>query len=70
MTLPPIYGLDSLNNMASKTSGCDGNAGKLREINVTQDEIAKFSKALKDEGFRKLLGEYADEIRDPENRKR
>ncbi|XP_043211058.1 protein kintoun-like [Amphibalanus amphitrite] len=56
--------------MASKTSERFGAGEKLKDINITQDELTKFSKALKDEGFRKLLGEYVDEIRDPENRKR
>ena len=56
--------------MASSGSERFGAGEKLKDINITQDELAKFSKALKDEGFRKLLGEYVDEIRDPENRKR
>ena len=56
--------------MASKASQRNGAGEKLKDINITEDEVAKFSKALKDEGFRKLLGEYVDEIRDPENRKR
>ncbi|XP_037085365.1 protein kintoun-like [Pollicipes pollicipes] len=56
--------------MASEASQNHGAGKKLQDINVTGDELAKFSKALKDEGFRKLLGEYVEEIQDPENRKR
>ncbi|KAL2099289.1 hypothetical protein ACEWY4_005769 [Coilia grayii] len=43
---------------------------KLEEMNLTSDEIGRLSKAMKDETFRKLLHEYADEISNPENRKR
>ncbi|KAK7141806.1 hypothetical protein R3I94_011482 [Phoxinus phoxinus] len=43
---------------------------KLEELNLTRDEMNRFSKALKDEKFRELLQEYAAEISDPENRRR
>ncbi|KAK3587789.1 hypothetical protein CHS0354_042753 [Potamilus streckersoni] len=42
----------------------------LEDLNLTQDEITKFEKAFKDEKFRQLFIEYAEEISDPENRKR
>ncbi|XP_076834273.1 protein kintoun [Brachyhypopomus gauderio] len=43
---------------------------KLEELQLSTDEINRFSKALKDEKFRELLHEYAEEISNPENRKR
>lgn len=43
---------------------------KLSEINLTADEIDKFAKAFKDEKFREMLRDYAQEISDPENKKR
>ncbi|XP_071078867.1 protein kintoun-like [Haliotis cracherodii] len=48
-------------NMASKT--------KLEDLNVSQDELKRIGDALKDENFRKLFLEYAQEISDPENRR-
>ncbi|KAJ0008935.1 hypothetical protein NQD34_016349 [Periophthalmus magnuspinnatus] len=44
--------------------------GKLSELNLTEEEIERFTKAFKDENFRKMLRDYADEISDPENRKK
>lgn len=41
---------------------------KLKVIIYLQ-ELDKFEKALKDEEFRKLLVQYAEEISDPENKK-
>lgn len=43
---------------------------KLSELNMTVDEIDKFTKAFKDEKFREMLRDYAQEISDPENKKR
>ena len=43
---------------------------KLENLNLSSEELSRFSKALKDEEFRKLFVEYANEISDPENRKR
>ncbi|CAH1277735.1 DNAAF2 [Branchiostoma lanceolatum] len=43
---------------------------KLEDLNMTQDELTRFEKAFKSEEFRKLFAEYAEEISDPENRKR
>ena len=36
---------------------------------ISLQELDKFEKALKDEEFRKLLVQYAEEISDPENKK-
>ena len=41
---------------------------KFEELNITKDEIDRFSEAMKKEEFRKLLVEYAEEISDPKNR--
>ncbi|RNA16349.1 kintoun [Brachionus plicatilis] len=41
---------------------------KFDELNMTQDEIKRFTEAMKKEEFRKLLVEYAEEISDPKNR--
>ncbi|KAJ7373787.1 Protein kintoun [Desmophyllum pertusum] len=40
------------------------------DFKMTKEELDKFEKALKDEEFRKLLVEYAEEISDPENKKK
>ncbi|XP_061824368.1 protein kintoun [Nerophis lumbriciformis] len=42
---------------------------KLKELNMSVDEIQRLTKAFKDENFRKMLHEYAEEISDPENRR-
>ncbi|XP_023122038.1 protein kintoun-like [Amphiprion ocellaris] len=42
----------------------------LKELNMTVDEMDKFTKAFKDDKFREMLRDYAQEISDPENRKR
>uniref|UniRef100_A0A4W4EPQ1 Protein kintoun n=1 Tax=Electrophorus electricus TaxID=8005 RepID=A0A4W4EPQ1_ELEEL len=44
--------------------------GNKLELQLTTDEINRFSKALKDEKFREMLHEYAEEISNPENRKK
>uniref|UniRef100_A0A3Q0T943 Protein kintoun n=1 Tax=Amphilophus citrinellus TaxID=61819 RepID=A0A3Q0T943_AMPCI len=43
---------------------------KLKELNVTADEVKRFSEAFKDEKFRVMLRDYAREISDPENRRK
>ena len=43
---------------------------KLEDLKLTQEEISRLEKAFKDESFRKLFAEYAEEISDPENRKK
>jgi dynein assembly factor 2, axonemal len=41
---------------------------KLKDLNLTNDELQRFSDALKNDEFRKLFIEYAEELNDPENR--
>ena len=41
---------------------------KFADLNITKDELARISEAMKKEEFRKLLVEYAEEISDPKNR--
>ena len=41
---------------------------KLKDLNLTNDELQRFSDAFKNEEFRKLFIEYAEEINDPTNR--
>ncbi|KAM8833674.1 protein kintoun isoform 2-T2 [Synchiropus picturatus] len=43
---------------------------KLRELDMTSDEVDRFTQAFKDERFREMLREYAEEISDPENKKK
>ena len=43
---------------------------KLEELNITQEELQKLTEALKQDEFRKLFFEYAEEISNPENRER
>ncbi|XP_047467724.1 protein kintoun [Mugil cephalus] len=43
---------------------------KLKELNMTADEIGRLTSAFKDDKFRIMLRDYAEEISDPENRKR
>ncbi|XP_061157966.1 protein kintoun [Syngnathus typhle] len=42
---------------------------KLKELNMTGDEIKRLTKAFKDKKFREMLNDYAQEIADPENRR-
>ncbi|XP_029134466.2 protein kintoun [Labrus bergylta] len=42
---------------------------KLKELNMTVDEIDTMAKAFKDKKFREMLRDYAEELADPENRK-
>lgn len=41
---------------------------KLKDLNLTNDELKRFSDAFKNEEFRKLFIEYAEELNDPKNR--
>lgn len=41
----------------------------FRDLDLTRDDVDKIGEALKNKEFRKMLVEYVDEIRDPENRK-
>ena len=41
---------------------------KFADLNMTKDEMDRFSEAMKKEEFRKLLVEYAEELADPTNR--
>ncbi|XP_038585079.1 protein kintoun [Micropterus salmoides] len=43
---------------------------KLKELNMSVEEMERLTKAFKDEKFRKLLRDYAQELADPENKKR
>ncbi len=43
---------------------------KLKDLNMTADEIDRLTKAFKDEKFREMLRDYAQELSDPENKKR
>ena len=41
---------------------------KFADLNMTRDELNRFTEAMKKEEFRKLLVEYAEELADPVNR--
>ncbi|XP_029317173.1 protein kintoun-like [Cottoperca gobio] len=43
---------------------------KLKELNMTVDEIDRLTKAFKDEKFKEMLRDYAHELSDPENKKK
>ena len=43
---------------------------KFEDMDLSKDEIKRIGEAMKNEEFRKLLCEYAEEISDPENKKR
>ncbi|XP_041827476.1 protein kintoun [Melanotaenia boesemani] len=43
---------------------------KLKELNLTADELDTLSKALKDDKFKEMLRDYAQEISDPDNKKK
>ncbi len=40
---------------------------KFKDLNLTNDEVKRFSDAFKNEEFRKLFIEYAEELNDPKN---
>ncbi|KAF7275079.1 hypothetical protein GWI33_012205 [Rhynchophorus ferrugineus] len=41
---------------------------RLKELNLSRDEVNRIGEALKKEEFRKLLADYVEEIQDPKNR--
>lgn len=41
---------------------------RWKDLDITKDEVDRIGKALKDEKFRKMFVEYAEEISDPKNR--
>jgi dynein assembly factor 2 len=41
-----------------------------KDLDITHDEVERLSTALKNEEFRKLFVEYAEEISDPDNRRK
>lgn len=41
---------------------------KFKDLNMSEEEVRRFSEAMKKEEFRKLLLDYAEEISDPKNR--
>ncbi|KAL6105597.1 dnaaf2 [Pungitius sinensis] len=43
---------------------------KLKELNMTVEEVDRLTKALKDNKFGEMLRDYANEISDPENKKK
>ncbi|KAJ7989281.1 hypothetical protein DPEC_G00317860 [Dallia pectoralis] len=43
---------------------------KLKDLNMTPDEIGRFTKAFEKEEFRRMLHEYAEEISKPESKKK
>lgn len=50
--------------MANKSSG-----DKLEDLDLSAEEVERLSRAFKDERFKELFREYAEEISDPENRR-
>lgn len=42
----------------------------FEDLDLSQDEVKRLGEALKDEKFRKMLVEYAEEISNPENRRK
>jgi dynein assembly factor 2 len=42
---------------------------KIEDMDITPDELNRFTEAFKKEEFRKLFAEYAEEISNPENRR-
>ena len=42
---------------------------RVKNMEITSDEMKRIQTALKDEEFRKLFTSYAEEISNPENRK-
>ncbi|XP_049917111.1 protein kintoun [Epinephelus moara] len=43
---------------------------KMKELNMSADEMDRLKKAFKDEKFRDMLRDYAQELSDPENKRR
>ena len=46
------------------------NTHKLSELDLSEEEVQRLTDAFKKEEFKKLFAEYAEEISNPENRKR
>lgn len=44
--------------------------GNWADLDITRDELDRFSKAFKSSEFKKLFAEYCQEISDPENRRK
>ena len=44
------------------------NAKGLEDLNMTSDEVNRFSEALKKKEFVDMLGDYMSEISDPSNK--
>lgn len=42
----------------------------LKDLKLTSNEIERLGKAFKDPEFCKLFAEYAEELNDPENKRR
>ncbi|XP_053291231.1 protein kintoun [Pleuronectes platessa] len=42
----------------------------LKDLDMTADEVDRLRKALRDDKFREMLRDYAEEISDPENKRR
>ncbi|XP_018561977.1 protein kintoun [Anoplophora glabripennis] len=42
---------------------------KLRELDLSRDEVERIGEALKNKEFRKLLSDYVEEVQNPENKK-
>ena len=58
-------------NVPANTSFAKMETGKkLEDLELSSDEVKRLTEAMKNEEFRKLLVEYAEEISDPENRKK
>lgn len=43
---------------------------KLKDLEMTPEEVERFSQALKNDRFKEMLHEYAEEISNPENKKK
>lgn len=41
---------------------------RLKELNLSRDEVNRIGEALKNDEFKKLLADYVEEIQDPKNR--
>lgn len=56
--------------MSSKEGKKDSFGEKFCDLELTNDEVERLKKCMEDEKFRGLFKEYAEEISNPENRKR
>ena len=46
------------------------NSESLKDLNLSTDEVKNLTKAFENEEFRKLFVQYAEELQDPENKKK